>query len=234
MVGPTHIWCDLDHISHYGAVPDDWGRLRDELNRVGIDPTDLGRFVNNTEYFRPSRFDERSAMPVLLKAMPQLTDKHAITAVAGHLRRAWARPAAFEVLLEMFRKWAARDQSVGWSIGDALATAATEQHLDQLLDLAQSSDYGIARAMIVDSLWRYRKDARVRPALEKLAEDRDVCLPAMSALRRVVGSDNALLFLRRLRDTHTDPRVRERAARQVKRAERAAAKTRRGGVSKSR
>jgi hypothetical protein len=176
-------------------------------------------------------------MPVLLKAMPQLTDKQAITAVAAHLRRAWARPAAFEVLLEMFRKWATKDQSVGWSIGDALATAATEQHLDQLLDLAQNSDYGIARAMIVDSLWRYRKDARVRPALEKFAEDREVCLHAMSALRRVVGSDKALLFLRRLRDTHTDPWVRERAARQVKRAERAAAKapreSSRGGARKS-
>jgi hypothetical protein len=109
-------------------------------------------------------------MPVLLKAMPQLTDRQAITAVAGHLRRAWARPAAFEVMYEMFGKWASKDQGVGWSIGDDLATAATEQ----LLDLAQISHYGIARAMIVDSLWRYRKDARVRPALEKLAEDRDV------------------------------------------------------------
>jgi hypothetical protein len=206
-------------------VQDDWALLRDQLNRAGIDPTDLGRFVNNTEYFRQSTFDERSAMPVLLNAMPQLSDPRAIRAVAGHLRRAWARPAAFDVLLEMFRKWAPKDQGVGWSVGDALATAAAEQHLNQLLDLAQNTDYGVARAMIVDSLWRYRKDARVRPALEKLAEDRDVCLAAMSALRRVVGSGNALLVLRRLRDTHTDPWVRERAARQVKRAERAAAKS---------
>ncbi len=207
------------------SVHDDWDRLREQLNRAGIDTTDLGRFVNNTEYFRPSTFDERSAMPVLLKAMPELTDRQAITAVAGHLGRAWARPAAFDVLLQMFRRWATKDQSVGWSIGDALATVATDQHLDQLLDLAQNSDYGMARAMIVDSLWRYRKDARVRPALEKLAEDPDICLAAMSALRRVVGSDNALLLLRRLRDTHPDLRVRERAARQVKRAERAAAKS---------
>jgi len=46
--------------------------------------------------------------------------------------------------------WATKDQSVGWFIGDALATAATAQHLDQLLDLAQNSNYGMARAMIVD------------------------------------------------------------------------------------
>lgn len=227
----------LDYISDDGPVQDDWALLRDQLNRAGIDPTDLGRFVNNTRYFRQSMFDERSAMPVLLKAMPQLTDRQAVTAVAGHLRRAWARPAAFDVLLGMFRKWAPKDQSVGWSIGDALATAATEQHLDLLLDLAQNTDYGVARAMIVDSLWRYRKDARVQPALETLAEDRDVCLAAMSALRRVVGSENALLLLRRLRDTHTDQLVRERAARQVKRAERAAAKSsrepRHGGAGES-
>lgn len=206
-------------------MTDDWDRLRDHLSRAGIDPTDLGRFVNDTRYFRASRFDERSAMPVLLELMPQLRDRQAVIAVAGHLRRAWARPAAFDVLLEMFRRWAPTDQSVGWSIGDALATAADDQHLDQLLELARNGDYGMARAMIVDSLWRYRKDERVRPALEELAEDPEVTLAAMSALRRVVGNDNALLLLRRLRDSHADPRVRERAARQLKRAERAAAKS---------
>lgn len=113
-------------------MTDDWDRLRDHLSRAGIDPTDLGRFVNDTRYFRASRFDERSAMPVLLELMPQLKDRQVVIAVAGHLRRAWARPAAFDVLLEMFRRWAPTDQSVGWSIGDALATAADDQHLDQL------------------------------------------------------------------------------------------------------
>lgn len=206
-------------------MTDDWDSLRDHLSRAGIDPAGLGRFVNDTRYFRPSRFDERSAMPVLLEVMPQLNDRQAVIAVAVHLRRAWARPAAFAVLLEMFRRWALTDQSVGWSIGDALATAADDQHLDQLLAVAQNSDYGIARAMIVDSLWRYRKDERVRPALEKLAEDPEVGLAAMPGLRRVVGSDNALLLLRRLRDSHSDPRVRDLAARQVKRAERAAARS---------
>lgn len=106
--------------------------------------------------------------------------------------------------------------------------ASTEQNLNELLEIAHNGAYGIARAMIVGSLWRYRRDERIRPTLQELAAEPNVALAAMSALRRVVGNEDALLLLRRLRDSHADPRVRERAARQVKRAERAAAKTARG------
>jgi hypothetical protein len=56
---------------------------------------DFGRFVNNTTYFRPSAFDERAAMPTLLRLLPTLTDRALVGTVAAHLRRPWARPTAF-------------------------------------------------------------------------------------------------------------------------------------------
>jgi hypothetical protein len=52
---------------------------------IGVE--DLGRFVNDVTYLRPSMFDERAAMPVLLELLPALTDPTLVRAVAAHLRR---------------------------------------------------------------------------------------------------------------------------------------------------
>lgn len=77
--------------------------------------------------------------------------------------------------------------------------------------------------MIVDGLWRFRNDQRVSLALLSLIEDRTVALHAMSALRRTLGNEAALLHLQRVRDEHPDPQVRLQASKQVKRAEKALA-----------
>lgn len=198
----------------------DWYRLRTALIEAGVSGTeDLGRFVNNPQYFRSSSFDERSAMPVLLRLLPTLKDPRAVTTVAGHLRRPWARPTAFPGLLEAFKAWAPKDASAGWALGGALATAADKRHLNMLIDLVQRREYGKARGMVVDSLWRYRKEGQVDRTLIGLIEDPDVSLEAMTALRRTLGNEAALPHLRRVRDSDGDGRVRQHAIRQVKRAE---------------
>jgi hypothetical protein len=99
--------------------------------------------------------------------------------------------------------------------------SAEKQHLAILLDLVARREYGSARQMVVDSLWRYRKDGRVPKLLLTLIEDPDVSLQAMSALRRTLGNDVALPHLRRIRDTNSNEKARQQAARQVKRAEKA-------------
>src|SRR5687767_3065325 len=124
-------------IRHYARVTDDWKRLRLALDEAGVSGSeDLGYFVSNTEHFRPSALDERAAMPVLLRLLPSLTDGSVVSAAAGHLRRPWARPTAFDVLADAFPEWALRDANVGWALGDALATSARAEHLTTLLQLA--------------------------------------------------------------------------------------------------
>src|SRR5580658_9201702 len=109
-----------------GGMADDTTRVRQALSNAGIEGVgDFGRFVNNTDFFVPSEFDERSAMPVLLTLLPSLTEPTVVETVARHLRRPWARPSAFQPLLLAYRSWASREQPVGWAIGDALVTAAT-------------------------------------------------------------------------------------------------------------
>lgn len=204
------------------AEAPEWAWLAAELEAAGVDTRDLGRFVNDTRFIRPSEFDEVEAMPVLLRALPRLTHADVVAAVAAHLDHRGARPVAFPVLLAQFQKWARLDSFAGDSLASALVTASGPSDIDDLLDLAADERYGESRAGIVEALWRFRKDARVAPLLRRLLPEPDLCWAAMSALRRTVGNDSALPDLRRLRDTTGDPMVRQYAAEQIERAERAA------------
>jgi len=169
-------------------VGDDRGRVLSELHAARIaGADDFGRFVSNVEFSGPSSFDERAAMPVLLRLLPTLQDPKVVSAVAGHLRRPWARPTAYEPLHDAFRSWAPREpMGAGWAVGDALATAAAAQHAHELLVLVEDATYGTARQMIAYSLWRYKAVADVEPVLTDLLADDDVALHAMSALQRVI------------------------------------------------
>ncbi len=112
---------------------------------------------------------------------------------------------------------------VGWSIGDALVNAADENGVDELLTIANETDLGKARQMIVYSLWRFRKDRRIAATLEHLVTDADVALHAASACGRTVGNDVALKTLTRARDRESDPAVQRVLDTEIKKARRASA-----------
>ena len=58
---------------HADVTDDAWNATRKALALAGVAGTgDFGRFVSNTEFFGPSLFDERAAMPVLLEILPTL------------------------------------------------------------------------------------------------------------------------------------------------------------------
>lgn len=207
-------------------MSDDRSRVLDALDDAGVAGSqDFGRFVNNTDYFAPSAFDERAAMPVLLALLPSLTDARTVSSVAGHLRRPWARPSAFEALLHAYRRFGtANDSAAGWHLADALLNAATAEQADEVLELAAHAEFGRSRQMLVGGLWRFRADARVPPVLASLCTDPTVALHAMSSYRRTVGNEAALPLLRELL-THADALVRKQAAAQVKKAEKALLKS---------
>lgn len=203
-------------------MADDWKNLRHALREAGVEGVDdLGRFVDKPGHFRSSQFDERAAMPVLLARLPSLTDPDAVAAVAGHLKRPWARPRAYPALRAAFLEWAHSHPTLGWSLGEALANAAQHEQLQDLIELAENEAYGSARQMIVLALGRFGSDPRVPSALIGLSADSNVSLHAMSALRRSVGNEAALPHLRSLEQSHPDQRVREQARREIKKAEKA-------------
>ena len=199
------------------GVSDEWQMVRDALDQRGVTGAeDLGRFVN-TEHFRPSALDERAAMPIFLDLLPLLSDPKLVGTVASHLRRPWARPTAYDALLDAFERWGTLDTTAGWHIGDALASVATKDDVRVLLGLATATKYGIARQMIVGCLWRFKDDAE--PVLVSLINDRDVALHAMSALRRTIGPSDALPHLHRAADQHSGDQIGAVAQRQIRKAE---------------
>lgn len=199
---------------------DEWEQLRARLAAAGVNGVDdLGRFVSRPEFFGESRFDERAAMPVLIEALPNLTDLKLIGAIAGHLRRPWARPHAFDALLAAFEVVAPSDGlSAGWHLGDALGTTATAEHVESLLRISRDSEYGAARQMVVHALSRFKKAPGVSETLLILIEDPDVALHAMGSLRRVIGAREALPHLERVERERLGTTVGDQAARQAKKA----------------
>lgn len=201
------------------AAVDEWEQLRSALVAAGVDGVeDLGRFVNNPQFFGSARFDERAAMPVLMEALPQLTDPKLVEAVAGHLRRPWARPHAFIPLLSAFEAWAQRSPFVGWQLGDALGTTATAAQVETLIRISREKRYGTARQMVVQALGRFKRHPGVSQALLQLIDDPDVALHAMGALRRVLGPSRALEHLEHVEREHRGTQVGEQAAREAKKA----------------
>jgi hypothetical protein len=199
---------------------DEWQLARESLTLAGVaGAEDLGRFVNDTRYFRPSALDERAAMPVLLELLPTLSDPRLVAAVSAHLRRPWAQPTAFGPLVDAFRRWAPQNQDAGWQLGDALANAARHEDLPVLLSLVAGPQYGTARQIIVDALWRFRKSPHVVPTLVSLITDPAVALHAMLALRRSIGPAAALPYLRQVEISHHGDRLGKTAASQIRRAE---------------
>jgi hypothetical protein len=180
---------------------------------------DFGHFVSNTTYFSASGFDEKAAMPTLLAMLPSLTDPQIVTAVAGHLRRPWARPSAFPILLDAFVRWSEVDPETGWALGDALGTASDKSRVSALLDLSTDARYGTARQMVVYSLRRYKSDDRVAPVLDGLLHDPTVALHAAGALRQVRGDAAALPILRVARDRMSDATVKRSLEREIEKAE---------------
>ena len=201
---------------------DEWAELRARLRAAGVSGSDeLGRFVANTDFFRASTFDERAAFGVLVEALPSLTDAKLVGAVAGHLRRPWARGRSFAVLAPAFVRWAAVDSTTAWHLGDALGASATVGNLDQMIAMARASEYGIARQMIVLALGRFKKSPEAEAAARDLAEDDDVALHALSAYRKIAGPAAALELASDVMQKRPGTMAAEQAARQAKKLHKA-------------
>lgn len=200
-----------------GFGMDEWDALRARLSAAGVAGVeDLGRFVSNPQFFGESKFDERAAMPILIDALPSLTDPKLVEAVAGHLRRKWARPAAFDSLLSAFREWATEDALTGWQLGDALGTTATLGHVDHLIEVSLDRRFGMARQMVVLSLGRFSKAPGVTDAALSLIEDPDVALHAMKTVQKGLGQEAALPHIERVERDFRGTTTGDQAAREAK------------------
>lgn len=203
-------------------VLDDRQRIVNELIDAGVTGVDdFGRFVNNSKYFEPSRFDNVAAGPVLLRLLPGLTDPKVVATVGRHLNAPWVRKIddAFDTVLAAYRKWARTPGEVGWVLGDTLSTLADRSKADTIVELASDSSTGSSRACLVESLWRFKATVRLEPLLVGLVRDPDVAFMAVTSLQRTLGPERSLEVLRDVLATTADEVVTRAASRAVRRIE---------------
>jgi hypothetical protein len=196
---------------------DEWEDLRNRLTTAGVTGAeDLGRFVSNPRVLGASTFDERAAMPILIDALPSLTDARLVKAVAGHLRRSWARPAAFDALYQAFLVWAPEDPMTGWQLGDALGTTANVGQVEQLIEISMDRRYGMARQMVLLSLSRFSKSPGVAEVARSLIDDPDVALHAMKTYAKAVGQQAALSYIEGVERDHRGTQIGDQATREAR------------------
>jgi HEAT repeat protein len=176
-----------------------------ELRANGVLVRSIGDFLEQGRDIRP-------AIPILLRWLPQTTDRGLKEGIVRALTDRRARPVAAKPLIKEYRALdATEDRSLRWVIGNALEAVADELVIEDLLQIVQDRNGGTARQMVVVALGRM-KDPRVPAVLMKLVYDPDVIGHAVVALRKLAPPEarDTLLPLR----THENAWVR-RTARQA-------------------
>jgi hypothetical protein len=195
---------------------EEWRAVSDALLSAGVDPTDLGRFVNRPvpgiPGLEPEQFDARRALPVLLEWLPRVSSDAVRDTLANRIRQAGKNSESARTLIDAYR------EKPSWHLGDAIARTITPAEHAALVELAADRRTGTDRQMLVYALWRVKTE-RARSLIFELIVDPSVSRHAISSLRRACGNDVARQRLEALRE-HPDERVREMVQDALKRIER--------------
>jgi HEAT repeat protein len=196
---------------------EEWEAVRSALLSAGVDPTDLGRFVNRPNPalpgFEPEQFDARRALPVLNDWLPRVNSRAVRETLARRIAQAGKKSDSARVILDAYRG------APAWALADALARTMTRDEHDEVVELAADTGAGRERQMLVYALWRVKTE-RARSVLLTSLTDPDVARHAITALRRAVGNEEARAHLELLQD-HPNDAVRNAARDGLKRIRRA-------------
>lgn len=155
----------------------------------------------------------RDLIPVLLKNLEETSDEGS----KQFLVRCLGVKGFYEVSPALIREfYLADDTSYKWAIGNSLGIIADKAILPDMLRIVQEKEHGIARQMIVASLWKYDCE-QTRQVLISLLEDEEVVGHAVSAIARL--HDKSLIPYIAPFQTCKTAWIRNTAKRAVKRFE---------------
>ena len=126
----------------------------------------------------------------MLDWLPRLRTPVATEVVARSLGNRAAKGVATGPLIEAFLAADEDEEALKWAIASAIHDVVTAPDFDRVVELAADPRHGTSRQMLVFVLWRIRTD-RAREVVLDTLDDEDVALHAMSALRRMVGNEEA-------------------------------------------
>lgn len=146
---------------------------------------EIGYEVGSLAELRHSGVRYRKAIPVLVAALPEVSETKTLMEVVRTLSVPWAKPAATLPLIELFRS--AEDDTgldARWAVGNALDVTWSDDHFDELVELARDGSFGRSREMVVLGLGRSKKP-EVGEVLIELLDDPVVSGHAVTALRKL-------------------------------------------------
>lgn len=130
------------------------------------------------------RLDYRTAIPVLVKWLPLVSDREVEADIATALSTKWAKPMASRPLIAEFHE-APETEELGlkWSIANALSETADDSVFEDIADLVRDRRHGRAREMLAVALGNM-KDPRAVDVLVELLDDEEIAGHALIALRK--------------------------------------------------
>src|ERR1700722_16818738 len=140
-----------------------------------------GYGIKTLDELRTSGTRYESAVPVLLKWLPLISDESVKESIVRTLSVPWAKPTAVMPLIAEFLAAPESADGLKWAIGNALWVVGDDSVFDHLQGLVRDPRHSKARQMIVLSLGKM-KDPRVGDTLVELLDDEDVSGHALKAL----------------------------------------------------
>ena len=153
----------------------------DELRKVGLEVQSVYDLVN-------SKASYPQAVPVLLRALDQVTEPFIKEGVVRALTDPAARGIAAGPLVREYERITAEDSDpegwLRWAIGSALALVADDSVSDQIINMAKDRSQGMARQFVVVALTNLSSPDVVNVLLSLLS-DREVLGHVLLALRKL-------------------------------------------------
>jgi len=146
---------------------------------------DAGYDVQSLAELRRSGVKYTKAVPILVESLSAaLEDGKRTEEIVRALTVPWARPAATEPLIRLFRDVDdPRELGLRWTIGNALEVVWDDRYFDQLADIVKDDSYGRSREMVVLGMARSKRP-EAPDILIELLDDADVNGHAVKALTK--------------------------------------------------
>jgi hypothetical protein len=152
--------------------------ILDDLETAGYVVTTIGELRHLRSY--------RPAIPVLLRWLPMISDRHVKEDIVRTLSVPWARSSGTAAVLvdEFKRALDPTGSGLRWAIANGIEVVGDDSIFGEVADLCLDSTYGKAREMLVLALAKM-DPSRAAPVLFELLKDEEVVGHAVIALGRL-------------------------------------------------
>ncbi len=197
--------------------------LKERAAPVIQDLRENGYNVDSIDELRRAGISYRSAVPILIRWLPNIAHPGVKESIVRALSVPWAKGVASKALLEEFRSLPTEQEyfCLKWAIGNALSVVATDAVFDELVELVRDKRHGRAREMLAVALGNMKNPAAVDVLIELLG-DEEVAGHAIMALGKL-KAEKARPYIERFLD-HPKAWVRREAKKALAKLDKAQAR----------